>query len=192
MKINSNPKLIVYTGPMFSSKTTNLLMKLEKYERKGFKVKSFKPLIDQRYSNNKISTHTGFNKECSNIENGKQLLKEAQNFDVIGIDELFMIPGAGKAAVSLYLQGKIVIVSSIQLSDQGEPFEEMVEIFPWATYIKVCSAVCNVTKNKAYFTISNKNIKNSKIYVGGQDLYEPRAWPLPSFIKKTINENNYE
>lgn len=192
MKINFNPKLIVYTGPMFSSKTTHLLMKLDKYERKGYRVKAFKPQIDQRYLDNKICAHTGFNKESINIKNGDQLLIEAQNFDVIGIDELFMIPGAGKAAVDLYLQGKIVIVSSIQLSDQGEPFEEMAKVFPWATYIKVCSAICSVTKNKAYFTISNKNIKNSKIHVGGKEIYEPRAWPLPAFIEKTIKEKNHE
>ena len=54
--------LILYTGPMFSSKTTKLLMEADKRHYQKQKCIAFKSKMDDRYSNvGEIVTHN-FNK----------------------------------------------------------------------------------------------------------------------------------
>jgi thymidine kinase len=81
---------------------------------------------------------------------------------------------------ALYKKGKTIIVSSVQLSAQGNPFEEIAEMMPWATKIEVCPAVCTVTGNDAYFTV-RKDGSDKQIEVGGSNLYEPRSWGQTRF-----------
>ena len=84
--------------------------------------------------------------------------------------------------------GKTVVVSSIQLSATGKPFEEVKEMLPWATSVEVCPAVCVKTGNDAYFTV-RKVDSSSEIAVGGADMYEPRAWSQTPFMDRTHGVN---
>ena len=54
-----NPSFIVYTGPMFGSKTTRLMGEIDRATYRGRKVIAFKAKKDKRYSVDKISTHSG-------------------------------------------------------------------------------------------------------------------------------------
>jgi thymidine kinase len=173
---------------MFGSKTSKLLADLDRYERKGFSVVTFKPKIDDRFADEEIVTHSGARRFAMPIVNGQRITEISTHYDVIGIDEAFMIPGSGEAAIDLYLSGKIVLVSSIQLSSNGNPFEEIVSMMPWATRIEVCPAVCSLTGHDAYFT-ARKGISNgSELQVGGSECYEPMAWPLPAFVNERLKK----
>ena len=55
-----NPTFTIYTGPMFSAKTTSLLSALDRYKYQGKKIMVFKPKLDDRYSVDNISTHSGW------------------------------------------------------------------------------------------------------------------------------------
>lgn len=190
MSTSPRPSFTVYTGPMFGSKTSKLLADLDRYERKGLRVIAFKPKIDDRYSNCEIVTHSGARRFAIAVSNGIHLAELAANYDVVGIDEAFMVPGCGQAAVDLYLAGKTVIVSSIQLSAAGNPFKEVVEMLPWATRIKVCPAVCSLTGHDAYFTVCKGILNSSELQIGGCDHYEPMAWPLPTFVSERSKKTN--
>ena len=89
-------ELVVYTGPMFSSKTSKLLMKLEKYRFKNKNIIAFKPKIDNRYSEECIVTHSGWQFPAIPISSGEEIFDyikkhKLKKFDVIAVDELFMI-----------------------------------------------------------------------------------------------------
>ena len=180
-----DPEFIIFTGPMFGSKTTKMLSVLERCSYQHRRVIAFKPKMDDRYSAGEICTHAGLKFPAINVNSGEEILMNASDCDVIGIDEAFMIDGCAHALVSLYKKGKTIVVSSIQMSATGNVFDEVKEILPWATRIEVCPAVCVETGKNAYYTV-RKGDSLSEIEVGGIDMYEPRSWEKTPFI----NEQN--
>ena len=182
------PQLRIYTGPMFGSKTTKMLAFLERCSYQSRKVVAFKPKIDERYSEGEICTHFGMKFPATNVNSGADILKESVGFDVVGIDEAFMIDECSDAVLSLLKQGKTIAVSSIQISANGNPFDEIKNMLPWATHIEVCPAVCPITGKDAYYTVG-KVSSLSEIEVGGADIYEPRAWTHTPFMNHKYGSN---
>ena len=180
---------ILYTGPMFSSKTTKLLMEADTRQYRKQKIISFKSRLDDRYSDvGEIVTHN-FNKlPAFLINSGEELIKvlaKHQEVDVVLIDELFMIKGISSVCIELFKKGYTIIASSIDLSFQGEPFKEVEKIMPYCTQIIKCTAVCTVCGKDARYTYKKRNAKHIEkselgpseetIEVGGSELYEPRC-----------------
>ncbi len=184
-----NPTFTVYTGPMFGSKTTRLLADVDRLKHKGRKILAFKACIDNRYSSTNITSHNGGSIEAYSIKDAIEIygiIKEHDNIDVIAIDEAFMIKNIDEVLIDLYKSRYSIIVSSIQL-DAGEvPFENMKNIFPLATKIEVCPAVCTLCDNDAYFTFPLFDINNAsqEEKVGGKELYEPRC--MKHYFQKDI------
>ena len=56
MKLH-DPRFIIFTGPMFGSKTTRMLAALERFTYQNLRVMAFKPRMDDRYAKEEISTH---------------------------------------------------------------------------------------------------------------------------------------
>jgi thymidine kinase len=182
------PYFIVFTGPMFGSKTTKMLAAIERASYQNKKVIAFKPQMDDRYSQGEIVTHTGMRFTAHNIKSGKQIIDLSKEYEVIAVDEAFMIDDIAETLIDLFQMGKSIIVSSIQLSASGQVFEEIRDILPWATKIEICPAVCQHTGADAYYTV-RKNRGTSEIEVGGSELYEPRAWTHTPFMNKKYGEN---
>lgn len=175
-----NPEFIIYTGPMFGTKTTRMLIELDRAIYRGQSVVACKPVIDGRYAAAEIVTHGGLRFPAINVSSAEQLQRIAAEHDVVGMDEAFMIDGCADVLIDLYKSGKTVVVSSVQLSAQGQPFDEVARMMPWATRIEVCPAVCPLTGRDAYFTV-RRDGGGTEIEVGGMDLYEPRAWGCTPF-----------
>ena len=182
--------LILYTGPMFSSKTTSLLHLVDRWKYQNKTSMAFKPLIDDRYSlDGVIVTHNDEHIQCFEVESGKQILQTVAasklDIDCVAVDELFMIPGGAAACIELFKKGYNVAIASIDLSFTGEPFEEIVNIMPFCTEIYKCTAVCSVCQRDARYTFKKNSVKFvepfesdekvSQIQVGGEELYEPRC-----------------
>lgn len=171
-----NPEFIIFTGPMFGSKTTRMLAAIDRYRYQNKRITAFKPQIDKRYSVSSIRTHSGGGIPAICVETGEDILKNVhKSVDVIAVDEAFMIPDVSKALIDLFQKGHTVVVSSLQLSAAGNVFDEMRDIMPWATKIEVCPAVCPVCGSDAYYT-QHKVEELDEIAVGGAELYVPRCW----------------
>jgi thymidine kinase len=179
------PEFIIFTGPMFGGKTTKMLAMLERAKYQNKNIILFKPIKDDRYSTNKVVTHSGISWDSQDVVDGYDIIKNSDGYDIISVDEAFMIPGVSDALIKLFKQGKTIYVSSIQLSAKGKPFEEIVNLFPWATKIEVCPAVCPVTGEDAYYTISKETTED--IQVGGEKLYEPRSFFVSNIFEKHNN-----
>lgn len=179
--MNREPEFRIYTGPMFGSKTTRMLSYLERCLHQNRKVVAFKPRMDNRYQSGEICTHAGLKFPAENINSGKEIIEASKDYDVIGLDEAFMVDGCARALLELYSLGKTIVVSSIQISASGNVFEEIKDMLPWATHIEVCPAVCVKTANNAYYTVRKVDTA-SEIEIGGADMYEPRAWSQTPFI----------
>lgn len=176
------PEFILYTGPMFASKTTRLLSTLDRFKRKNLEVVAFKPSIDVRFSLAHIMTHNGASVQALSVQDGIEIdsfvsarLRQGQHIDVIGVDEAFMIPNIANVLINLYRKGITVVVSSIQMSAALEPFPEIALMMPWATHIEVCSSICTECDQDAYLTASKFDFveRNRTPHLGGAELYMP-------------------
>ena len=189
--MNTQPSFVLYTGPMFSSKTTKLLARIDRsiYQKK--KSLSFKPIVDDRYSLvNQIVTHNDLHTTCYNVASGKEVLNivaNTEDVDIIAVDELFMIESGGEACIELFKKGYDVYVSSIELNFLGEPFDEVSKIMPYCTQIVKCKAVCSICQEDARYTAKktqfNLDNSNKAIQVGGEETYEARCQLHHSFMR---------
>jgi len=185
-----DPEFVIFTGPMFGSKTTKMLAIIDRYRYQNKKIAAFKPKIDDRYASSFICTHNGGKIEALNVEDGKGIIDVIDSMskkpDVIAVDEAFMIPSSASALIQLFRDGHTILVSSLQLSSSGTAFEEIRDMMPWATKIEICPAVCPVTGRDAYYTF-RKVEGLEEIAVGGSELYEPRCWEMHEYINTYKN-----
>jgi thymidine kinase len=191
-KMGTDPEFIIFTGPMFGSKTSRLLAVVDRYRYQRKHVLAFKPMMDKRYSRVEICTHSGARLPAKGVSCGKDILQEIEKHsscDVIVVDEAFMIDGCATALLKLFKGGKSVVVSSLQLSASGKVFEEIRDMMPWATKVEVCPAVCPITGRDAFYT--HRKIEGlNEIAVGGAEMYEPRCWEFHNLINCKNGESD--
>jgi thymidine kinase len=176
-----NPSFTVFCGPMFSSKTSRLLMELERCKFQHKSVAVFKPQIDTRYAVGDIVSHSGWRAQAVTVKEGADLLQHILDSDtdykVIAVDEAFMIHGIAEVLIFLYRSGFSIIVSTLDMAANGKPFPEVTQLLPWATEVIKCTAVCTVCGRDAHYT--HKKVTGGDehtVEVGGDELYEPRCW----------------
>lgn len=178
-----NPFFNIYIGPMFGAKTTRLLADVDRLKYKGKNVIAFKPSIDKRYSEDKISSHNGGNISAYTVDNAEHIYSiiesyEKDSINTIAVDEAFMIPDIDKVLISLFKQGINIIVSSIQLSTKERPFDSIKNMLPLATKVEICPAVCTMCDLDAYYTVALFDIDNAtqEEKIGAKGMYEPRCF----------------
>jgi thymidine kinase len=177
--MSNNPEFIIYTGPMWGSKTTRLIAAMDRLKLQGRKVIAYKPTMDSRYSLSQISTHSGAKWPAHCVNSGDMLWNHYSAYsdpiDAVAIDEAFMIDGVSSAALQILRRGTSVMIASLDLSARCKPFEEIERLMPYATRIEKCSAVCPVCGDDAYYT-AKLSESQAEIEVGGRNLYEPRCF----------------
>ena len=186
-----NPVLRLWVGPMFGSKTTQLIAAVDRYRLQDKKVLAFKSRLDDRYSElGEITTHNGGTLTCSLVSNGQEIIDNVKSYNsnitAVAIDEAFMIEDCDVAILSLFNAGISVLVSSIDLSSELRPFSVIKNILPFATDIQKCSAVCTVCGEDAYFTYKKSTITGKEIEIGGSEIYEPRCWMHHNKTRETL------
>ena len=126
----------VITGCMFSGKTEELIRRLRRAQIAKQKVKIFKPIIDARYSNDSIVSHSEQSLpsiQIKNINEVRELIGDAQ---VIGIDEAqFFSEDIIYICEELANEGKRVIVAGLDQDYRGVPFEPMPQLLAIAEYL---------------------------------------------------------
>ena len=187
-----HPEFIIFTGPMFGSKTTRLMAVVDRFKYQNRKVLAFKPKMDDRYDQADIVTHNGGKITANTIHDAAEifmhLAESEDNYDVVAVDEAFMISGISDVLIWLYQRGITVVVSSLDMSASCNPFDELQKMMPWATKIEKCPAVCPVCGRDAYYTYK-KNNDGIEIAVGGAELYEPRCFDHhPLMNKREYND----
>ena len=171
-------EFIMFVGPMFGSKTTRMLAAVDRLRWQKRKYAAFKPKIDDRYNTGRISTHNGGSIEAFEVSTGKELLEvynERKGYDIIAVDEAFMISGVADVLIRLFKKGHTVLVSSLQLSSDWNEYAEVMMMMPYATSIEICTAVCSICGADAYYTEKIGGRSDHKIEVGGAEMYQPRC-----------------
>ncbi len=165
----------VITGCMFSGKTEELIRRLRRAKIAKQKVVIFKPIIDTRYSNNSIVSHSEQSLPSILIKDVKEILDFVEDAQVIGIDEAqFFSNDLIDVCNKLADEGKRVIVAGLDMDYRGIPFEPIPQLLSIAEYITKSLAICVVCGNPADRT-QRKTASSERVVVGAADMYEARC-----------------
>lgn len=165
----------VITGCMFSGKTEELIRRLRRAEIAKLSVQIYKPRVDDRYSSDKIVSHSDQSLPSTIVEFPNDILKTSHSAQVIGIDEAqFFDNTLVDVCNKLASQGKRVIVAGLDTDYRGEPFEPTPQLLAIAEYITKTLAICVVCGSPANMT-QRKISSAERVVVGALESYEARC-----------------
>jgi len=172
----------VITGSMFSGKTDELIRRLRRATIARQKVQVFKPVIDQRYGNEQVTSHAGTAFDAIPIQKARDILQYLDpKTTVVGIDEAqFFDEEIVTLVQDLANRGIRVIVAGLDTDFRGEPFGFMPVLMAQAERVDKLQAICMVCGEPACRTQRLVNGKPAHyndpvIIVGASELYEARC-----------------
>jgi thymidine kinase len=166
----------VITGSMFSGKSEELIRRLRRAQIARQKVQIFKPVIDNRYGDSHITSHSAMRIESETVASSRELLEHVRpDTEVVGIDEGQFFDAELPAVVNtLADQGRRVIVAGLDQDYLGKPFEPMPQLLAIAEYITKTLAICVVCGEPANHT-QRLVASSERVLVGAQGMYEARC-----------------
>src|SRR5690625_1768611 len=165
----------VICGGMFSGKTEELIRRARRAQIAGQEITIVKPAIDNRYSDNEITSHNKNALESIVVETADQIVLVTGNEKVVCIDEAhFFDNRLVDVANTLANDGKRVIIAGLDMDFKGNPFEPIPQLLAIAEYITKLHAICTESGRMAHY--SQRVVESSdRVLVGEQEAYEPRA-----------------
>jgi thymidine kinase len=172
----------VITGSMFSGKTDELIRRLRRATIARQKVQVFKPMIDKRYTVEKVTSHAGSVYDALPIQCAEEIIQHVDSdTTVVAIDEAqFFDDEVTSVAQSLADKGVRVIVAGLDTDFRGEPFGPMPVLMAQAERVDKLHAICMVCGESASRTQRLVNGKPAHyndpvVIVGAAELYEARC-----------------
>ena len=175
----------VVTGSMFSGKTEELLRRLRRAEIAGQSVATFSPAVDDRYGETTVGSHAGRQKPATVVppegEGVWEIRERLTDEDVVAIDEAnFFSSELVAVCQRLADDGRRVLVSGIDQTYRGEPFEPLPQLMAVAEYVDKLRAICAVcgepaTRNQRLVDGDPAHADDPTIVVGAEESYEARC-----------------
>jgi thymidine kinase len=168
--------LEVICGPMFSGKTEELIRRLRRAVIARQRVQVFKPDIDRRYHDRRITSHSALSLEALPVTDAAELLvRVAPDTQVVGIDEAQFLGLELLPVVQVLAdRGVRVLLAGLDQDYLGRPFEPVPQLLAIAESITKCSAIC--TRCGASASRSHRLVGSSeRVAVGAQEAYEARC-----------------
>lgn len=183
MEFNSRLGWIeVICGPMFAGKSEELIRRIKRLEYAKKKVVVFKPLIDNRYSEDEVVSHNKRKTKCYNLSSSKDVYKYiTEDTYAVAFDEVqFMDEGIINVCQELANKGIRVICAGLDNDFKGEPFSIMPQLLCMAEYVTKLTAICNVcgcnaTRTQRIVNGIPASYDDPIIIVGASESYEPRC-----------------
>jgi thymidine kinase len=172
----------IIVGSMFSGKTDELIRRLRRATIARQKVQVFKPAIDLRYAETKVTSHTGSDFDAQPIENAANILTNLkEETTVIAIDEAqFFDSEIISIVCKLADEGLRVIVAGLDTDFRGEPFGPIPSLMAQAEQVDKLHAICMVCGEEASRTQRLVNgqpahYNDPVVIIGASELYEARC-----------------
>ena len=183
----------VITGSMFSGKTDELIRRLRRARIARQSVQVFKPIIDNRYGLDKVTSHAGSEFEATPVRRAadiEALLRTETT--VVAIDEAqFFEPEVAAFSQRLAERGIRVIVAGLDQDFRGEPFGPMPQMMSLAEHVDKLHAICAVCGEEASRTQRLINDQPAAydepvVVVGASEMYEARCREHHAVPNRTI------
>jgi len=180
--LHSQGSVEVICGSMFSGKTDELIRRLVRARIARQKVQVFKPAIDVRYAEGKVTSHAGADFDALPVRGAREIPERLdEDTTVVGIDEAqFMDPGVVDVVQALAERGVRVLVAGLDMDFRGEPFGPMPLLMSKAERVDKLHAICMVCGDEASRTQRLVNGKPARyddpvVIVGAAEMYEARC-----------------
>jgi len=172
----------VITGSMFCGKTEELIRRLRRATIAKQKVQVFKPKIDNRYAEEKVTSHAGANFDALPINSAVDVLDFLEeDTTVVAIDEAqFFDPPIVAITQQLADRGIRVIAAGLDMDFRGEPFGPMPLLMSKAENVSKLHAICVICGEEASRTQRLVDGRPARyddpvVIVGAAELYEARC-----------------
>lgn len=160
----------VYTGPMKCGKSHKLIYEANKYKNEGKNIKVFKPLMDDRFSQDNIMDRDGNSFPAINIEKIEDI--EQYDADMYFIDEFQFLNGNLDTISKLANQGKKFFISGLNLTTEKKVFGRMGDLINLSNNVEMMNARCECcNSNNAIYTYCK--IKKTGDILIGDSMYMP-------------------
>ena len=168
----------VICGPMFSGKTEELIRRLRLCQFAKQRIQIFKPLLDNRYANEYITSHSDQKFLCTPIGHAREIVERIEDATrVVGIDEAqFFSEDVVAVAEKLANRGLRVIVAGLDQDYLGAPFgliPQLMAIAESVLKLKAICVVCGGLASKSQLVTQEK--EKGQILVGSGERYEARC-----------------
>ncbi len=155
-------------------------MEVLSYAKK--KIKVFKPVQDNRFSETEIVSHAGQHIPCYAVKKASDILNHLEDDDeVVAIDEgQFFDETIVEVCDYLADNGKRVMVAGLDTDFRGEPFGMMPQLFTKAEFVTKLTAVCAVcgapaTRTQRLINGQAAGYEDPIVLIGASESYEPRC-----------------
>ena len=179
---HENGSVEVITGSMFCGKTDELIRRLRRARIARQKIQVFKPAIDTRYAETKVTSHAGTEFDATPVSRAKEIRELLdEETTVVAIDEAqFLDDGLIGLASELADKGLRVIVAGLDTDFRAEPFGPMPALIAQAERVDKLHAICMVCGEAASRTQRLVNGKPAHyndpvVVVGASEMYEARC-----------------
>ncbi len=172
----------VITGSMFCGKTEELIRRLRRATIAKQKVQVFKPIIDNRYAEEKVTSHAGANFDALPIQQSKDVFNHLDDdTTVVAIDEAqFFDAEIVNITQQLADRGIRIIAAGLDMDFRGEPFGPMPILMAQAEEVSKLHAICVICGEEASRTQRLVDHHPARyddpvVIVGASELYEARC-----------------
>lgn len=163
----------VCCGSMFSGKSSELIRRLSRAKIAKLRVMSFTPSMDTRYSSYEVVSHDGLKIESIAVDTPADILRMAQNVDVVGIDEVqFMDESITDTVTALADKGIRVICAGLDMDFMGKPFGAMPKLMAIAEHVTKLHAICVRCGDPANHSFRTAD-SDELVMLGEKDAYIP-------------------
>ena len=173
-------KLETIVGAMFAGKTSELLKRILWAKHQNKKIIVIKPIIDNRYSQEKIITHNDLSHECFSMRSWEDVnnsfVFKNDLVNVVFLDEIqFMNTKETLENIEIILNNGIdVVCAGLDQDSRGSPWETSSMLLGLSDKIIKIYGFCNVCGMEATKTY-RKTEGGERTQVGAADIYEPRC-----------------
>ena len=186
----SEGRIELIIGPMFSGKSSRLIESIRKYTYKAKKTIMIKYHADKRYSSkSEVITHDLIrydSLECKNLHDSFELV---QNYDVIGIDEGQFFDDLVEFCEKLAFLKKIVIVAALNGDFRMNPFPFVSRLISKADKIKLMKAYCFNCHKDAKFSLRIVQ-NNETVLIGAGEAYKPACRKCHIYFSEQREKGN--
>lgn len=166
----------VICGPMFSGKTEELIRRLRLARIAKQRVQIFKPILDNRFDTEHITSHLNQKFVCTPVETAGEMIARLQDTTrVVGIDEAqFFREELVGVCEKLANRRLRVIVAGLDQDYLGKPFGPIPQLLAIADEISKLKAVCMVCGGEAAKS-QRLTAHKEQVVVGAAEHYEARC-----------------
>lgn len=154
----------VFSGPMKCGKSQRLIVEANRLKVAGKNIKVFKPLMDNRFSEDNIADRNGNKFPAINIEKIDEI--EKYDADIYLIDEFQFLEGNVDSIQKLANKGKRFFIAGLNLTAERKPFGKMGELLCNSDNVQMMTAICECCNSENAIYSYCKIDKSGDILIG--------------------------